>query len=202
MQTMYEYPDGKRGPARQWAYDGNVYPRTFLVRRDGEAGADFAARLAPLGVTPVRVELPEVDQITHELGEAVEAVESGWIVVCYPNPAPKRAAWDTATRERVLLCSDEPTPEGFTELAPPEDSPFVSWDGTTWVLDEAARLDARAAAVRLERDERLRRCDWTQLADAPLDASQKVAWADYRQALRDVPQQAGFPEVVEWPVEI
>ena len=38
--------------------------------------------------------------------------------------------------------------------------------------------------------------DWTQVADAPVD---KAAWAVYRQALRDVPQQEGFPENVIWP---
>ncbi|MBU1229235.1 MAG: phage tail assembly chaperone [Proteobacteria bacterium] len=42
-------------------------------------------------------------------------------------------------------------------------------------------------------------CDWTQLPDAPLSAEGKAAWAAYRQALRDVPEQAGFP-LVEWPL--
>jgi len=38
--------------------------------------------------------------------------------------------------------------------------------------------------VRLWRDGILARTDWTQVADAPVDAS---AWATYRQALRDLP---------------
>jgi hypothetical protein len=38
--------------------------------------------------------------------------------------------------------------------------------------------------------------DWTQVADAPVD---KNAWAVYRQALREVPQQPGFPFSVVWP---
>jgi hypothetical protein len=38
--------------------------------------------------------------------------------------------------------------------------------------------------------------DWTQLPDAPVD---KEAWATYRQALRDITKQDGFPEDVEWP---
>jgi len=42
----------------------------------------------------------------------------------------------------------------------------------------------------------LKESDWTQVADAPVDQS---AWADYRQALRDVPQQEGFPQEVVWP---
>ena len=35
---------------------------------------------------------------------------------------------------------------------------------------------------------------------AALDADTQTAWAAYRQALLDVPQQAGFPNTVTWPV--
>jgi hypothetical protein len=54
-----------------------------------------------------------------------------------------------------------------------------------------------AKHVRSIRDNRLMYTDWTQVADAPVD---KEAWAVYRQALRDVTQQEGFPMRVEWPV--
>lgn len=53
--------------------------------------------------------------------------------------------------------------------------------------------------VRAARNSLLDLCDWTQLPDAPLTSEQKQAWAEYRQALRDVPEQAGFPENVVWP---
>lgn len=59
-------------------------------------------------------------------------------------------------------------------------------------------IEALAAEVRQERNNRLAACDWTQVADAPVD---KVAWAVYRQALRDVTQQSGFPVTIDWPVE-
>lgn len=48
------------------------------------------------------------------------------------------------------------------------------------------------------RDKLLRATDWTQMADAPLSAAQKATWALYRQALRDLPSVAGFPDV-PWP---
>ena len=66
--------------------------------------------------------------------------------------------------------------------------------------DEAkAALDAQQAkSVRDDRTNRLSECDWTQLADAPVD---KTAWATYRQALRDVTTQDGFPWSVTWPVK-
>ena len=45
---------------------------------------------------------------------------------------------------------------------------------------------------------KLTESDWTQVADAPVD---QAAWATYRQALRDIPSQAGFPNEVTWPTE-
>ena len=54
----------------------------------------------------------------------------------------------------------------------------------------------KATKVRQERNKRLTASDWTQLADAPVD---KDAWAQYRQALRDVTSQEGFPWQVTWP---
>jgi len=55
-----------------------------------------------------------------------------------------------------------------------------------------------AEQVRAERNALLAACDWTQVADAPVD---QAAWAVYRQALRDVTAQAGFPLDVAWPVQ-
>lgn len=54
-----------------------------------------------------------------------------------------------------------------------------------------------AAQVRMERNNLLRETDWTQLADVP--QATKDLWDDYRQALRDVPQQEGFPHEIVWP---
>jgi hypothetical protein len=52
--------------------------------------------------------------------------------------------------------------------------------------------------VRSQRDSLLASTDWTQLPDVP--QSTKDIWAPYRQALRDVTAQSGFPETIEWPV--
>ncbi len=70
------------------------------------------------------------------------------------------------------------------------------------VEGSAANLAQLAARVRAERDARLTVCDWTQMPDAPLSTEVKAAWAAYRQQLRDVPEQAGFPLAVEWPVAV
>ena len=61
-----------------------------------------------------------------------------------------------------------------------------------------AKVDASAAAnVRSERDSKLAECDWTQTNDSPVKDESK--WTTYRQALRDVPTQSGFPHTVTWP---
>lgn len=70
--------------------------------------------------------------------------------------------------------------------------------GKTKEQVEVDRIASAAASARAERDRRLAACDWTQVADAPVD---RAAWADYRQALRDVPDQPGFPDVIAWPEE-
>jgi hypothetical protein len=60
-----------------------------------------------------------------------------------------------------------------------------------------AMKDAEQAAnVRRTRTEMLKDCDWTQIADSTAD---KTAWATYRQALRDITGQVGFPWTITWP---
>lgn len=54
-----------------------------------------------------------------------------------------------------------------------------------------------ASEARAQRNALLSASDWTQVADAPVD---QAAWATYRQALRDITVQVGFPETINWPV--
>jgi len=63
---------------------------------------------------------------------------------------------------------------------------------------KAAKDAEQAKSVRQQRGEKLKDSDWTQVADAPVD---KAAWAEYRQALRDVTAQSGFPWTIVWPVQ-
>ena len=55
-----------------------------------------------------------------------------------------------------------------------------------------------ASQMRQERNTLLSDCDWTQVSDAPVN---QVAWQTYRQALRDVTSQEGFPYDVTWPTK-
>lgn len=58
--------------------------------------------------------------------------------------------------------------------------------------------DVLAIIARRKRDELLVKTDWTQFKDIADTVSS--AWAPYRQALRDIPAQEGFPQSVTWPV--
>jgi len=57
--------------------------------------------------------------------------------------------------------------------------------------------DALAAKARSKRNQLISQTDWTQAGDVP--EAIKTKWAAYRQALRDIPQQAGFPNNITWP---
>ena len=58
--------------------------------------------------------------------------------------------------------------------------------------------EQQAENVRIERNKLLMKTDWTQGADIPQNIKDK--WAPYRQALRDISLQDGFPFNVVWPV--
>ena len=56
-----------------------------------------------------------------------------------------------------------------------------------------------AEEARAERNKLLDESDWTQVLDAPIDAETREAYRVYRQALRDIPEQEGFPGTITWP---
>lgn len=64
---------------------------------------------------------------------------------------------------------------------------------------EPAPLSLRQASKRAERDRRLASTDWVALRAIEQGQAVPGAWASYRQALRDVPDQAGFPDAIDWP---
>lgn len=91
-----------------------------------------------------------------------------------------------------------------------QDSPVLN-DGKwkqSWRIVELTEQEKQARqqlkyasasqSVRSDRDALLRASDWTQLNDTPGEV--KAAYVQYRQALRDVPSQAGFPWNVTWPI--
>ena len=75
---------------------------------------------------------------------------------------------------------------------------FTKYSVADMDADAIAAKDAeQAKSMRETRNQKLKDCDWTQLVDSP--EGNKLAWANYRQALRDVPKQTGFPWDIQWP---
>ena len=64
---------------------------------------------------------------------------------------------------------------------------------------DADRLAQDEKDARSQRNTLLKSCDWTQGADVPVGI--KTSWQAYRQDLRDVPAQVGFPTSIVWPTE-
>lgn len=72
---------------------------------------------------------------------------------------------------------------------------LFNYDTKQWVQDASqATLN-----VLYKREELLYKSDWTQIPNGPLTLAQQEAWATYRQELRDIPAQSGYPFNVIWP---
>lgn len=96
----------------------------------------------------------------------------------------------------------KPYDRATQKLVPVE--PYVEGDEVYTVTvesltteDRQAKRKTMAAEARKQRDTLMATTDWTQLDDYP--KANKAAWKTYRQQLRDVPQQTGFPETIIWP---
>ena len=59
--------------------------------------------------------------------------------------------------------------------------------------------NSKGAVVREQRNAKLAATDWSQGVDVPQAIKDK--YAAYRQALRDISTQAGFPDSVQWPTQ-
>lgn len=104
----------------------------------------------------------------------------------------------------VLFNSPTPTfdykTQSYRETTPVQidDKWYQAFEVYDLPAEAVAAIQAQQEqSVRSTRQTKLAESDWTQLPDTPAD---KALWATYRQELRDVTSQAGFPWDVQWPV--
>lgn len=119
-----------------------------------------------------------------ETGETVDR----WCE-CRPDPAgPIADAVDVTDEDHASLLAGQANGQRI-----------ISDDSGHPVLadHEPPTTERLAEIARAERNRLLSASDWTQLPDAPID---QAAWTEYRQALRDLPSQAGFPADITWPI--
>jgi hypothetical protein len=94
----------------------------------------------------------------------------------------------------------ETKPQNATDMPPPadgDDTHSAVFNGIEW-RKFPNQVITQAIAARARRDALLHESDFSQLPDFGGDPSQ---WAEYRQGLRDVTKQSGFPLEIEWPAK-
>lgn len=104
----------------------------------------------------------------------------------------------------LIIENGEPT--GFSNVAQSEHDVLVESDKLFLeaysIIEGAVVYDAAvplANEARRQRDSLIAETDWTQLPDVP--DTIKQSYIEYRQALRDITDQDGFPYNVAWPTK-
>jgi hypothetical protein len=111
------------------------------------------------------------------------------------NPSDKLLAeWNIYP----LQTAPQPEYDGLTQTCTEATSAQIDGVWTQqWIVENKPQEEAETN-VRNSRNGLLSESDWTQVADAPVD---KAMWGTYRQFLRDVTVQEGFPYNVIWPTQ-
>lgn len=139
----------------------------------------------------------------------IQTDAEGHIIRCeggYTTPADL-SGWleiDEGNGDRYNLCQSHYFDGGLYTM---DGIPRYRWDGTQAVerteeeleADRKIAMQPTEAEVRAQRDKLLAETDWTQVADAPIASATRSAMRVYRQLLRDVTEQEGFPTQVVWP---
>ncbi len=124
---------------------------------------------------------------------AVDVRAYGFAPFKYSDPQEHDAQWQEA-RELAPVELDGVFVQQWTIV-----EKYTAEEKAAMLAQQAEQAElAAATSVRNQRNALLTASDWTQVADAPVDAA---AWATYRQALRDITLQAGFPHSVTWPTQ-
>ena len=103
------------------------------------------------------------------------------------------AVWDVYP----YTVQDQPTVDYMTQTLTPTALAEVGgawtqgWDVSNLSVEDAGRN------IRSQRDNQLQQTDWMALSDNTM----APAWASYRQALRDITAQEGYPYSVIWPTK-
>lgn len=93
--------------------------------------------------------------------------------------------------------------DGVVVPRPQMPTRYHEWDTTNkqWVLNQALQIASESQEARAVRDKLLTDSDWTDTLSSKNRLGEDLynQWQAYRQALRDVPEQAGFPLAIVWP---
>ena len=127
------------------------------------------------GFSPIAIDVPIVDGKFIE-GEELESHIKGFIPV-----------WEIQRRETLKKGVENAS--AISSLVQPP-SKAVEVEKTP---------EQKLEEIRFKRNQLLFSCDWTQLPDSPLSTEQKTAWAEYRAALRSLPENFSTLEEIVFP---
>ena len=125
-------------------------------------------------------------------------------VLAAPAPAPS-SDLKVVSRNGVVQDANGNWVEAYVERDMFAD--YVNDEGVTVTKAEqeaeytARKAEEKATAIRIERDKLLAESDWMVIKAAETGVALATEWATYRQALRDVTAQTGFPNEVTWPTK-
>ena len=107
----------------------------------------------------------------------------------------------------VVNQQEQPQYDSKMQVVSLSDTPV--FEAGQWVLKWSVRdktseelyqqYAAQADSVRASRNQKLTESDWVVIKALEAGGPQDFAWASYRQALRDITAQPGFPWTITWP---
>ena len=125
--------------------------------------------------------------------------------VCYGGITFPDDVSRTSAESAGYICMESDTePEFYTRwVHTPADSPDNVGDKSTGsiaiVLTDAEYDTVLAASARQKRDRLIAATDYLVTPDYPIESDRLAKVKIYRQALRDIPEQSGFPRSITWP---
>ena len=127
--------------------------------------------------------------------------------VCYGNVLLPNDIVRAVLESSGNVCMESDTePEFYTRwVHTPADSPDnvaprdASVRGIAIYLTDAEYDTVLAASARQKRDRLIATTDYLVTPDYPIESDRLAKVKIYRQALRDIPEQAGFPRTITWP---
>jgi hypothetical protein len=133
----------------------------------------------------------------HIIDGQPKAYTTGALLRDHPNVSfPREITDDIFKQYQVYKVKQSPAPQADSKTHRQTQSVELIDSEWAQVWDTAELPLGRASDnVRAHRDHLLANTDWTALVDGTLSTEM----ATYRQALRDVPEQEGFPYAVTWP---
>ena len=128
----------------------------------------------------------------------------------YPNvsfPKDVEADSELLAQYNVVIIASTPKPTvESNKKAVKGEVGFVdgAWRETWDIIDMSPEeiqfdIENKLGNILGSRRGLLTKTDWTQLPDSPLASEKKAEFATYRQAIRDLPTQPGYPDNITWP---